>query len=463
MRILNLTGVVTALLLSGAVACSGEDGADGAQGAPGAKGEKGAPGEDGADGEDGEDGERGPQGPKGDKGDPGEPGGEAGMGNLPEGTLNASCMKPCHTFSGIVEQWKTSQHYATYIANLGGEEVETWTGAKTCGNCHAIDGVEQRLAGNVTYKAGTAGPSHVEEGQIGYLDTTAGNKYAEVSYAGQATVALVNCTTCHDSSAENDPHVSGKAEYERGDFPLRVPSGEDDQAYLEKSSALGANDGTPAGNYNAGNACVWCHKSRKDISNYILEPTSITSTTWGPHDGPHSDIYTGKGGYEFASQDYDGTGTHQTLVNGCVDCHMPPAPENGDFPDHSFYPQLSACQGCHRGADDFDVGGAQTLVTSYMQTLRITLNDAGLLTRDGTNALSEDDLEDTDFGSDESRPYKVDGVSTPVAKDVAGALYNYLLIARGGALGAHNPVYTKQLIYDSVDALGGETSGIVRP
>jgi hypothetical protein len=31
-----------------------------------------------------------------------------------------------------------------------------------------------------------------------------------------------------------------------------------------------------------------------------------------------------------------------------------------------------------------------------------------------------------------------------------GALYNYLLLARGSGGGVHNPLYVRQLIFDSV-------------
>jgi hypothetical protein len=42
-----------------------------------------------------------------------------------------------------------------------------------------------------------------------------------------------------------------------------------------------------------------------------------------------------------------------------------------------------------------------------------------------------------------------------LSADTAGALYNYLLLARGSANGVHNPVYTRELIYDSYKSLVG--------
>jgi hypothetical protein len=364
-------------------------------------------------------------------------------------------MLPCHSFSGIVEQWKTSRHYATYVANLGGDEAESWTGPKACGNCHAVDGVQQRIVDNVAYN-GTTGPTDSEHGQLNYKDSTS-SKVTETTYAGQATVAQVGCATCHDNSPDHDPHLSGK-DYAKGDFPLRVPSGDGDYVLLEKSSAVGTVDGTPI-QYTTGNACMWCHKSRKDVTNYIAATNNITSNTWGPHEGPAADIYSGEGGYNYAGKDYQNS-SHQGFVNGCVRCHMPPVDENMGIGDHSFYPQLAVCtDSCHKTAKNFDVAGGQTKVKNSLQVLRELLNTAGMLTRDGTTPLADPDLHDQNFNEDNALP------KNGVVADQAGALYNYFLIARASGYGVHNPYYINELLYDSVQAMGGnpEDSGMVRP
>ncbi len=465
-----LKGALVVMLGLASFACSGDDGKDGAEGPPGEQGPKGDTGPAGPKGA------KGDTGDKGDQGDPGIGAGGDSGGSVPEGTLNASCMKPCHTFTGIVEQWKTSRHYATYVANLGGDEVESWTGAKACGNCHAADGPQLRVEGNVKYN-GTTGPTDLTHGQLNYKDSTASGAVKEIVYNGHATVAQVGCNTCHDA-INNDPHKTG-ADYVKGDFKLRYPTGGTDYAIIEKSSAVGTSDGTHANTYRAGNACIWCHKSRKDVTNYITAANSITSTTWGPHEGPHADIYTGIGGYHYIPNSY-GSSTHADpakVPDGCVTCHMPPVAENDGFADHSFYPQLSVCNGCHSGNNtNFDINGAQTRVKQKLQTIRLALNGGSplasppvsppipgigpLLTRDGVNPLSASDLSDSDFAADETLP-QAKGVT--LTADVAGALYNYLLISRGSALGAHNTKYTEQLLYDSYKGLGGNMTGWTRP
>jgi hypothetical protein len=427
-----------------AMACAGTDGKDGKVGPPGAQG---------------------PRGPAADAAvadaiavvPPPPQKVDAGVSGpmFPDGgvALSTSCLSPCHGFSGIVSQWKASTHYATYIANLGGTEVASWTGATPCGNCHAIDGVALRLAGNVT-SSGTKGP-HAALGQVNYHNSVTG-AVTESVYAGSATVAIVDCTTCHAVDPSNDPHVTGK-NYTPGSFPLRVPTGSKDQMLIEKSSSTSVSDGTQAGPYGKGNACIFCHKSRKDVTSYITATNKLTSTFWGPHEGPQSDIYTGKGGYHYAGVTYK-TSSHQAFKNGCVDCHMSPVATNGGIGDHSFNPQLSTCQksGCHSSATSFDVIGGQSLMQAGIQELRVALNDLGWLTR-GTAApygpLAAADLADNQFLDDLVRPQ--DATADPLDADHAGALYNYLLLARGSAGGVHNPVYVRELIYDSFKALKG--------
>jgi hypothetical protein len=440
------TAVAATLLGCVAVSCTGADGKDGVTGATGSNGLNGDAGPPGAEGP------AGPRGATGAMGAMGTPGaiGAAGSAGTAEGILNVSCLSPCHGFSGLVAQWQTSTHYATYISNLGGDEVPTWTGATACGNCHAIDAIAQRMAGNLGI-VGTTAPSDPQHGKLEYVSSI-NQAVTEPTYLGHSTVAEVHCTTCHDVNASNDPHRTG-ATYVEGSFPLRVATGPDDQTLIEKGSAVGVSDGTPAGKFNVGNVCISCHRSRKDVTNYVLASNNLSSTHWGPHEGPQADVYSGKGGYQYPGKTY-GNSSHQAFKNGCVDCHMPEVAANQGVGNHSFYAQLSACQkmGCHVNATSFDMAGGQSAVRSNLQDLRVALNTAGYLTR-GTvapyPALSADELKDLTFSLDQVRP------STAVPADKAGAVYNYLVLARGSADGVHNPLYTKELIYDSYQAIAG--------
>ncbi|MGH7281335.1 MAG: hypothetical protein ACRELY_07435 [Polyangiaceae bacterium] len=418
-----------------AVACGGSDGAPGAAGQTGATGSQGTPGT---------------QGPAGDPG---------ATGMLPDGGLSAGCLSPCHGFNGVVAQYQTSVHYATYVNNLNGGEVASWTGATACGNCHAIDGLEQRVAGNVVF-TGDAGVANLANGEIEYKSSING-KVAECTYGGQAKVAAVYCTSCHKVTDANDPHKTGKP-WTPGSFAFQVPVGASDTAFIEKSPVVGAITGQSAGTLEESNTCVWCHRSRKDVTNYITGPgNNLGSAYWGPHEGPQTDVYSGKGGYHFGTNTY-GTSTHQLELT-CTNCHMPPVADNQNVPNHSFYPQLSVCQNCHAGATSFDVNGGESTIRAALFAVQAALNTDGYLSR-ATAApytpLAGSQLTDGAFDLDQAN-----GNATGLTADQAGALYDYILVARGGAFGVHNPKYAQELLYDSFVAASPPATPVpfVRP
>jgi hypothetical protein len=186
----------------------------------------------------------------------------------------------------------------------------------------------------------------------------------------------------------------------------------------------------------------------------------MTSPNWGPHEGPQADIFSGKGGYHFAGLTY-GTSKHSTLPNACVDCHMGPAAANGNVPDHTMKPQLTFCKTCHDTyqGTTFDVQGGQSTMGDAIAELQAALNGAGYLTRSSSAPyapLSDEELADRQFDLDKVRPGSGPGGANLVADAAtAGALYNYLVIARGRDFGVHNPTYVKQLLWDSIKQITG--------
>ena len=64
--------------------------------------------------------------------------------------------------------------------------------------------------------------------------------------------------------------------------------------------------------------------------------------------------------------------------------------------------------------------------------------------------LDADALADGQFQLDAAR-----SPGAAVSADVAGAVYNYLIVARGKDLGVHNPTYTKQLLFDAIVQITG--------
>jgi hypothetical protein len=416
---------------------------------------EGPTGPAGAEGEAGPPGKKGPTGTTGPKG-PAGVANDAGTSLLPDSgiAIQASCLSPCHGFNGVVAQFQTSVHYIEYLSNVASATPETeWTtpGA-ACGNCHATDGLAQRVAGTV----GTVDGGVVTNLKSGELEYLAAGMVNDALYTGSATVAEVYCTTCHAVTEANDPHRTG-IPWTPGSFPFVVSETSDAGAFIERSPTTGPVTGMSVGNLGPGNTCVWCHKSRKDVTHYVTPTGNTLSAHWGPHEGPQADVFSAIGGYQYSGETY-GTSTHQLKLS-CVDCHMAPVTDNKNVGDHSFEPSLSVCVNCHTGATSFDVNGGETLNQTEMFEFEADLNMAGFLTRSAAAPylpLSAANLTDGQFATDSARTGAgaIDG-GAPVllTADQAGALYNYLLIAKGGGSGVHNPTYTQQLIYDSIFAL----------
>jgi hypothetical protein len=352
-----------------------------------------------------------------------------------------------------VSQYQGSTHYQVFLAEVDTTTAAEWTTpGLPCGNCHAIDALQQRVSGNVGTN-GDGGVVNLASGELQYLDPTT-HKPSYANYTGNATVAQVYCTTCHAVTSANDPHATGMP-WTPGSFPLQV-SPDAGSVYLEKSPAAGTVTGSNAGFYGPGDTCMFCHRSRVDVTNYIGASNKLTSTHWGPHEGPQADVFTAHGGYEYPGQTY-GTSTHQQKLS-CVDCHMPDVASNSNVPDHAFNPQLAVCAGCHTPAPtSFDVAGGQSVVQGALTDLERALNNQGWLTRSASAPyapLTDDDagtgeVGDGNWANDLSFP----GVTLTAAQ--AGALYNYFIVARGGAFGVHNPLYEEQLLYDSYVAVVG--------
>jgi hypothetical protein len=150
---------------------------------------------------------------------------------------------------------------------------------------------------------------------------------------------------------------------------------------------------------------------------------------------------------------------HTTFTDGCVKCHMPDVASNMNIGNHSFHPQVAVCVTCHSGATNFDINGGQTTMLLALQQLREELNTKGWLTRSDASpyaALTASELADKDYALDEPRPG-----GAALTQDEAGALYNYILIARGAAGGIHNPKYTKELLFDSIKSLTGNAPTVI--
>lgn len=302
-------------------------------------------------------------------------------------------------------------------------------GSADCFTCHGDEGLLLAAKGewqnsvhasgnNVDYTNRSGTDCTACHDHQGFLDITE-NGEVDPPYD---MVSAIHCFTCH-------------APHERGDLTLRV-----DDAYTLA-------DGTVF-DHGAANLCANCHHSRTDAS--AITDGQITSRYWGPHHGPQADLLTGTGGYEYSGVTYE-TSPHASAVeDGCIGCHMgnPRTHIGYKIGGHSFNMMdeesgddlsgICANESCHPSAEDFDYDNAQTIVDSLLDSLGVMLLAEGLI--DGTDHPVTDTL---------------DG-------DVAGAVYNFVLVHEDRSEGIHNFKYIKGLLDSSIDYMESYIAGKAR-
>jgi hypothetical protein len=156
----------------------------------------------------------------------------------------------------------------------------------------------------------------------------------------------------------------------------------------------------------------------------------------------------GEGGAEFKGWTYR-TATHSQVENNCVGCHMAESPEGAErflLGGHVFRvitkgrePRLfndSGCSDCHVKISLAGIDQSQAEVKELMQELKSLLPKQKAL-------LPEQKDREPKFPEDPS-----------LNKIQSQAAFNYYYILKDGTWGIHNPIYTRQLLKSSIEALG---------
>lgn len=308
-------------------------------------------------------------------------------------------------------------------------------GSAKCAVCHSSNNeiYSKRLQWETSQHAtGTA----FERNTIQCAPCHTSQGFIECAKSGQDTTlatisdpANINCRTCHKIHQK----------YDSTDFeftynaPIKLRQG--------NATVDFAGDG---------NLCGKCHQARA-VSPFpavgATDSIKLTSSRWGPHHGPMTNIIAAKGAFEIpGTLPYDGGSPHKSVPDGCVKCHM--ASAFGDaYGGHTFrtsavvegtYTQnVVACKGCHSSAKNFDIDGVQTEVKAQLIELRGLL--AGKRWLDTTKSAGA-------FHNDLIYPknyYPSD----------AGVMFNYLILASDRSWGVHNPKYYKALLKNSLDYL----------
>jgi hypothetical protein len=251
-------------------------------------------------------------------------------------------------------------------------------GNATCGQCHNFtdsivakifqyDG-SQHSTGSTAFEGNRidCAPCHASQG---FTEAILNDK--DTVAAGITEPAPINCRTCHQIHST----------YSNADWNLRITS-----AFTTRIGT--SMDLSAAG--GSANLCARCHQARI-ASPWITDPNgqdslNVTSTRWGPHHGPESELLAGQGCFVIGNAIYESS-PHATMA-ACVTCHGA-LPAQGDLVGgHTLTmtsdetgDNVAGCKatGCHPAATDFDIDGKQTEIAGMLVTLQDQLAAKGIL------------------------------------------------------------------------------------
>ncbi len=222
---------------------------------------------------------------------------------------------------------------------------------------------------------------------------------------------------------------------------------------------------------NTSNLCLKCHsgtQNGRSIKANVVANADFTNLAFiGSHSAAAAGILFKSIGYEFTGQDYsnkwhfkhDQIGINNYTAYGydtgsdgpCVGCHMSSANK------HTFSPLTKAgsvitaitspsCAGCHTGPAYLDAGRMNSRETKFAATL-LALQKV-LETKNIYYAAAS-----PYFFKSSSNTDPGNAVSNWGNADTMGAAFNFNLLQHEPGAYAHNMIYSKRLIYDSIDFL----------
>jgi len=296
-----------------------------------------------------------------------------------------------------------------------------------------------------------------------------------------------SCSRCH--SAEGLPlyleeGVDITQEISNGFLCETCHGGEAWPARFEVSSVTFPSGATVAiGEEDESGLCMSCHQGRSSTVSVDKAVAGLAANTASEDLGFINVHYfaagasrygtEAQGGYEFAGKTYAGYFEHVEGFQSCTDCHDA----------HELEVQTASCSTCHAGAEDVtDIrvsevdydgdGDVEEGIAGEIATLKDALYaavKAYSVSTAGTALVYDshaypyffiDSDGDGEVGPGEAiypNSYKS---WTP---NMLKAAYNYQYASKDPGGFAHNGQYVIQLLIDSIQAVGGSTSGYTRP
>jgi len=300
-----------------------------------------------------------------------------------------SCL-PCHTTG-----WDTTNE------NHGADEPAYRKRMMTiqCEACHGPASEHIKGGGDpskitLSYAAEVCGQCHVGDHHPTYTEWTQSKHAQALKDLKDNSHAEDTCLECHSADYFWDRTVT----LETAQYPITCAM---------CHFAHGSNFAHQL-RENGEEVCGLCHTTENS-----QPPTS-------PHH-PQDEMLTGIAGYEWPQGGPYFNDAHTYVIDErCIKCHMYTEPYEENKPavsGHTWQPRIEACQPCHPGAQNFNIGGAQTNITTLLTSLKGEL----------------------DQQQNKSDPDYID------------AKYDYDFVNGDKSKGVHNHKYAEQLLEDSIE------------
>lgn len=318
----------------------------------------------------------GPQGPAGTNGEDGQDGQDG----------NATCGQ-CHDFSETIKG-----KMVQYDASLHATGTAFERNSTSCAPCHTSKGFREVM----------------ETG-------------AQATGDAISNPTPVNCYTCHNI------HQT----YSADDWAL---------ASIEPVTHW---QGGTVFDGGTGNLCANCHQTRPSTLPDAGNPSGdfiVSSTRFGTHHGPQSNLLLGVDGYGTTS---DGKHAHFAEdFNSCIGCHLAEAYGN-QAGGHNMGVTYE-----YHGGDEILTAGCLNCHSDEDALLENTEEFYADMEEEMT--MLWDMLVEAGIGNAEDPTYAIPGT---YSNAVAGAFYNFKYLEEDKSKGLHNPTYSQQLINAAKDAL----------
>jgi hypothetical protein len=270
----------------------------------------------------------------------------------------------------------------------------------------------------------------------------------------------LNCATCHSNLETNELYTFEEVTFPSG-ATVTMAADEADEAGLQS------------------NTCINCHQGRSSTVSVdrVIGETGDSELGEGfRFQNVHyfaagatlfgSDV---QGAYQFAGQEYAGRNEHVGSFDSCVECHD----------THALEVVVEECSECHETvATEEDLqtirvsevdhdgdGDVEEGIAGEIATMSEVLFAAmqAYTVNNGLDQIVYDShaypyfFNDTDGDGEPN-----DGYSTWTPA-LLRAAYNYQYTQKDPGAFAHNSTYVMQFLYDSINAVSGDTSAMTRP